>query len=54
MHWGYAVLRRDDHGQYRFWDLETGIDSCDAARRQILRVMKATQKDGQACSPVVG
>ena len=52
--WGYAILRRDDNGKYRFWDLETRIESCDAARRQIIRAMEATQKDGQACSPVVG
>lgn len=54
MHWGYAVLRRDDGGKYQFWDLETGIESCDAARIQIVHAMEATQKDGQACSPVVG
>ena len=53
-HWGYAVLRRDDGGKYQFWDLETGIESCDAARLQIVHAMEATQKDGQACSPVVG
>ena len=53
-HWGYAVLRRDDGGTYRFWDLETGIESCDAARIQIVHAMEATQKDGQACSSVVG
>lgn len=54
MAWGYAVLRRDDNGKYRFWDLETRIESCDAARIQIVRAMEGTQKDGQACSPVVG
>jgi hypothetical protein len=54
MHWGYVVLRREENGKYRFWDLETRIGSCDAARIQIVRVMEATQKDGQACSPVVG
>jgi hypothetical protein len=54
MHWGYVVLRREENGKYRFWDLETRIESCDAARIQIVRAMEATQKDGQACSPVVG
>jgi len=54
MKWGYAILRRDDSGRYRFWDLETRVESCDTARRQIVRAMEATQKDGQACSPVVG
>ena len=54
LRWGYAVLRRDDGGTYRFWDLETGIESCDAARIRIVHAMEATQKDGQACSPVVG
>ena len=54
LHWGYAVLRRDDGGKYQFWDLETGIESCDAARIQIVHAMEATQKDGQACSSVVG
>ena len=54
MRWGYAVLRRDDNGKYRFWDLETRIDSCDTARIQILHTMEATQKDSQACSPLVG
>lgn len=54
IHWGYVVLRREENGKYRFWDLETRIESCDAARIQIVRAMEATQKDGQACSPVVG
>ena len=54
MHWGYAILRRDDGRKYQFWDLETGIESCDAARIQIVHAMKATRKSGQACSPVVG
>ncbi len=54
MHWGYAILRRDDGGKYQFWDLETGIESGDAARTQIVHVMEATQKSGQARSPVVG
>jgi len=54
MNWGYVVLRRDEDGQYLFWDLETKIESRDAARIQIVGVMEATQKDGQACSPVLG
>jgi hypothetical protein len=54
LHWGYAVLRRNDGGKYQFWDLETGIDSCDAARIQIVHAMEAIQKDGQACSAVMG
>jgi len=54
MNWGYAVLRRDDSGKYQFWDLETRIRSCDAARIQIVRSMEATQKEGQDCSPLVG
>ena len=52
--WGYAVLRRDDGGKYQFWDLETGIESCDAARIQIVHAMVTTQKSGQTCSPLVG
>jgi hypothetical protein len=54
MCWGYAVLRRDDNGKYRFWDLETRIDSCDTARIQIMRAMEATQKSGQRYSALVG
>ncbi len=54
MNWGYAVLRRDDNGLYRFWDLETRIDSCDTARIQVVQTMEATQKDGQDSSPFVG
>jgi hypothetical protein len=52
--WGYAVLRRDVNGRYLFWDLKTGIESRDAARIQIVRVMEATQKSGQDSSPQVG
>ena len=52
--WGYAVMRRNDRGAYLYWDLKTGIESCDAARTQIVRVMEATQKSGQNCSPQVG
>jgi hypothetical protein len=52
--WGYTVLRRDVNGAYLFWDLKTGIESCEAARSQIIRVMEATQKSGQTCSPQVG
>jgi hypothetical protein len=52
--WGYAVLRRDVNGGYLFWDLKTGIESCDAARTQIVRALEATQKNGQNCSPLVG
>jgi len=52
--WGYVILRRDDGGRYQFWDMETRIESCDAARTRIIRIMEATQKDGQNCSPVVG
>ena len=54
MNWGYAVLRRDDNGLYRFWDLETRIDSCNTARNQIVQAMEATQKDGRDSSPLVG
>jgi hypothetical protein len=54
MRWGYAVLRRDDGGKYQFWDLETGIESCDAARIQIVHAMETTRKSGQTCSPLVG
>ena len=52
--WGYAVLRRDDRGMDRFWDIETRIDSCESARIQIVQVMEATQKDGRDNSPLVG
>ena len=52
--WGYVVLRRDVNGGYLFWDLKTRIESCDAARIQIVRAMEATQKNGQNCSPQVG
>jgi hypothetical protein len=54
INWGYVVLRRDDCGKYRFWDLETGIESCDATRIQIVRAMETTQTSGQKCSPLVG
>jgi hypothetical protein len=54
VNWGYAVLRRDDNGTYQFWDMETRIQSCDAARIQIVHAMEATQKDGQDCSPLAG
>jgi hypothetical protein len=54
VNWGYVVLRRDDRGKYRFWDLETGIESCDAARIQMVHAMEATRKSGQNCSPLVG
>jgi hypothetical protein len=54
MNWGYVVLRRDETGKYRFWDLKTRIEGRDAARVQIVRAMEATQKSGQNCSPVVG
>jgi len=52
--WGYVVLRRDEVGQYLIWDLKTGIESCDAARIQIVRAMEATQKSGHNCSPPAG
>ena len=45
--WGYAVLRRDDNGLYRFWGPKTRIDCCDTARIQIVQAMEATQKDGR-------
>jgi hypothetical protein len=51
--WGYVVLRRDEHGKYRYWDLETRIDSRETARRQMVRIMEATQPGGQKCSPLV-
>ena len=54
VNWGYVVLRRDDTGKYRFWDLETGIESCDAARIQIVHGMEATRRSGQNCSSLVG
>ena len=49
--WGYVVLRRDERGGYLFWDLKTRIESCDAARVQIVRTMEATQERGQNPSP---
>jgi hypothetical protein len=52
--WGYVVLRRDDSGKYHFWDLETRIDNCEAARIQIMRAMEATRASSQTCSPLVG
>lgn len=52
--WGYAILRRDDGGRYRFWDMETSIESCDAARAQITRTMEATRKNDQDTSRVLG
>ncbi len=52
--WGYAILRRDDGGQYQFWDLETRIESCDAARIQMVRVMEGAEKGGRTCSLGLG
>jgi hypothetical protein len=52
--WGYVILRRDDSGRYQFWDMETRIESCDAARTRIVQIMEATQEDGQSNSPLVG
>lgn len=52
--WGYVILRRDECGKYHFWDLETGIESCDAARMQIVHAMQATQKSSLTCSSLVG
>ena len=54
VNWGYVVLRRDDRGKYHFWDLETGIESCDAARIQMVHTMEAIRKSGQNHSPPVG
>jgi hypothetical protein len=54
MHWGYAVLRRDDCGKYQFWDLETGIESGDAARTRIVHAMEAIWENSQACPSVMG
>jgi hypothetical protein len=51
--WGYAVLRREESGKYRFWDLKTGIENYDAARHLMVRAMLATQPRGQSCSPLV-
>lgn len=47
MDWGYVVLRRDERGEYLFWDLKTRIGSCDAARNQIVRTMEAIQESGK-------
>jgi hypothetical protein len=52
--WGYVVLRRDEQGKYRYWDLQTRIDSRDAAHSQMVRIMATTQPTGQSCSPLVG
>jgi hypothetical protein len=52
--WGYVVLSRDENGKYLFWDLKTRIESCEAARGQMVRSMEATQKSGQNCSPQIG
>lgn len=52
--WGYAVLRRDEAGGYRFWDLQTRIAGRDAARLQAVHTMEATQPDNRRCSPLVG
>jgi hypothetical protein len=52
--WGYVVLRRDEHGKYRYWDLQTRIDNRDAAHDQMERIMAATQPTGQSCSPLFG
>lgn len=54
LHWGYAVLRRDETGAYHFWDLETRIATRDAARLQIVHTMEATQPNSRNCSPLVG
>jgi len=52
--WGYVILRRDDSGRYQFWDMETRIESCEAAQTRIVRIMEATRKDGRSSSPLVG
>jgi hypothetical protein len=52
--WGYVVLRRDETGNYHFWDLEAGIATRDSARLQIVRIMKATQPNDRNHSPLVG
>jgi hypothetical protein len=38
---GYVVLKQDELDNYQIWDLKTGIESCDAARIQIVRAMEA-------------
>ena len=52
--WGYVILRRNERGEYLFWDLKTRIGSCDAARVQMVRTMEATQQSGQNPSPPAG
>jgi hypothetical protein len=52
--WGYAVLRRDEAGGYRIWDLQTRIDGRDTARLQIVPTMEVTQPNSRNCSPLVG
>ena len=40
VNWGYVVLKRDELGNYKIWDLKTGIESRDAARIQIVHTME--------------
>jgi hypothetical protein len=39
MNWGYVVLRRNDRGEYVFWDLQTRIGSRENARTQLTHTM---------------
>jgi len=52
--WSYVILRRDQTGQYRFWDLQTRIAERAIARDRLGQVMAATQPQGSNCAVLVG